>query len=31
MAATTWLDRDPAAVTDTVAAARTLIDAAIPA
>jgi AcrR family transcriptional regulator len=30
MAATTWLDHDPAAVADTVAAARTLIDAAIP-
>jgi AcrR family transcriptional regulator len=31
MAATTWLDRDPAAVADTVAAARTLVSAAIPA
>ena len=31
MAATTWLDHDPSAVADTVAAARTLIDAAIPA
>jgi AcrR family transcriptional regulator len=31
MAATTWLDRDPSAVADTVAAARTLVDAAIPA
>jgi AcrR family transcriptional regulator len=31
MAATTWLDHDPSAVADTVAAARTLVDAAIPA
>jgi len=31
MAATTWLDHDPSAVADTVAAARTLIDTAIPA
>ena len=31
MAATTWLDHDPSAVADTVAAARTLVASAIPA
>lgn len=31
LAATAWLDRDPSVLADTLAAARTLIDAAIPA
>jgi hypothetical protein len=31
LAATAWLDHDPSVVADTVAAARTLVGAAIPA
>jgi len=31
MAATTWLDHNPAAVAGTATAARSLIDTAIPA